>query len=154
MATPVNYRVHENAVLSYRGEVSDLVWDVLSTSRDLAQLYAPKRTGRLAKSIRAARPKPSGIYQFSGTCSASVGYALYVHDGTSGPIYPKRGKYLTVPHQMGVLGGAALKAQGGSGQAKLYFLAHWVRGQRAQPFLAEALATALRNSDVLSYRVS
>lgn len=154
MATPVNYRVHENAVLSYRGEVDDLVWSVLKTTRELAQMYAPKRTGRLARSIRASRPKPSGIYQFSGTCSASIGYALYVHDGVPGWIMPKRGKYLTVPHVPGPVSGSVLKATGARGQAKLYFLAKEVRGQRSQPYLADALGDAVRRTDVLSYRVS
>jgi hypothetical protein len=154
MAGPVTYRVHENAVLSYRGEVDDLVWSVLQTTRELGKLYAPKRSGRLATSIRASRPKASGVYQFSGTCSASIGYALYVHDGVPGRIYPKRGKYLTVPHVQGALSGAQLKAVGGSGKAKLYFLARSVRGQRSQPFLADALGDAIRRTDVLSYRVS
>lgn len=154
MASPVTYRVHENAVLSYRGEVSDLVWDVLRDTREIAQnVTAPRRSGRLANNIRAARPKPSGIYQFSGTCSSSVGYSLYVHDGVKGRIYP-RGKYLTVPHVEGPLSGAALKASGGSGRAKLYFLAKSVRGQRPQPFMAEALTIAIGKSDLLSTRVS
>lgn len=148
----VNYRVHENAVMSYMTEVNDLVWDVLRTTRELAQLYVPKRTTNLMRSIRASRPKPSGIYQSSGTCSASMGYALYVHDGVSGWISPKRGKYLTVPHVPGPLSGSALKAAGGSGRGKLYFLAKEIRGQRAQPFLADALGDAIASTSLFSYR--
>lgn len=151
----VTYRVHENAVLSYMGEVDDLVWEVTRTSRDLAKLYAPARTGRLRGSIRAARPKRVGLYQYTGTVSASVRHALWVHDGVKGRIYPKRGKYLTVPHKPGPYSGTQLKAMGGSGKNKLYFLAkNGVRGQRPQPYLQDALADAIRGSGLLYVRTS
>lgn len=149
----VTYRVHESAVLSYMDEVDDLVWDVLQTTRDLAKLYAPSRTNRLRSSIRASRPKRYGIYKYSGTVSASVKHALWVHDGTS-RIYPKMGKYLTVPQHKGPLSGTALKAAGGSGKNKLYFLAKSVRGQRAQPYLKDALGEALGRNGLLYIRVS
>lgn len=158
MAGPVFFRVHEGAVASYMDPgdaVDDLVWDVTKTTRDLAILYAPSRTGKLKSSIRASRPKRRGLYTNASDVSASAGYALYVHDGTS-RIFPKRGKYLTVPSQRGVLSGAQIRGEGNRrpGDARQYYLARSVRGQRAQPFLADALKVALRSNSHLSYRVT
>jgi hypothetical protein len=151
----VTYRVHENAVLAYMANVDDLVWDVVQTTRELGRLYAPSRTGRLRGSIRAARPKRVGLYQYTGTVSASVRHALWVHDGVKGRIYPKRGKYLTVPHRPGPLSGSQLRAIGGKGKGKLYFLAkNGVRGQRPQPFLQDALTQSLGRNGLLYVRVS
>lgn len=159
MAGPVFYRVHEGAVLSFMDPgdaVDDLVWDVTRTARDLAILYAPVRTGRLKANIRASRPKRTGLYENASNVTANVGYALYVHDGTS-TIYPQNGKYLTVPLRMGSVSGGSIRAGYASnrrkGDVRPYFLATSVRGQRPQPFLAEALATAMRVSSVLQYRV-
>ena len=151
----VTYRVHENAVLAYMQNVDDLVWDVVRTTRELAKLYAPSRTGRLRQSIRAARPKRVGLYEYTGTVSASVRHAVWVHDGVTGRIYPKRGKYLTVPHKPGPYSGTQLKAMGGAGKGKLYFLAkNGVRGQRSQPYLRDALTDALAGSGLLYVRVN
>lgn len=159
MAGPVFYRVHEGAVLSFMDPgdaVDEAVWDVTRTARDLAILYAPVRTGRLKGNIRASRPKRTALYENAATVTANVGYALYVHDGTS-TIYPKNGKYLTVPLREGSVSGAEIRAQFASnrraGDNRGYFLAKSVRGQRPQPFLADALATAMRVSSVLQYRV-
>ena len=147
----VTYRVHESTVLSYMENVEDLVWDTLRTTRDLAKLYAPARTGRLRQSIRATRPRRNGVYTYSGTCSASVKHALWVHDGVPGRIYPKRGKYLTVPKMKGAVSGATLRKGGGP---RMYWLAKSVRGQRAQPFLADALKDSMAANGLLYLRVS
>lgn len=154
---PVHYRVHEAAVQSFNlpGQpvYEDVVWETARTTRILAQLYAPKRSGRLAQSIRASRPKPTGVYTLASSVSASIGYAVYVHEGVAGRIYPTGGKYLTVPHRRGSLSGSQLKATGGSGKGKMYFLAKSVKGQDANPFLEDAMKQALRTNDVLHYRV-
>lgn len=155
----VHYRINEAAVLSFLAPGQpvneEVVWKTAQFTRDFAKLEAPKRTGKLAASIRASRPRPAGLYQLSSSVSVAVGYGHWVHEGTEhlGLIYPKRGKYLTVPHVAGPLSGAALKASGGSGRAKLYFLARFVRGQKPNPFLADALKKALATNDVLQYRV-
>lgn len=161
MAGPVFYRIHEGAVLSFMNPgdvVDDVVWDVTRTARELAILYAPVRSGKLKGSIRASRPKRTGIYENASNVTANVGYALYVHDGVSGRIYPKNGKYLTVPMVAGSASGAQIRSQYASnrraGDNRGYFLAKSVRGQAPQPFLAQALATAMRTSGVLRYRVS
>lgn len=157
---PVFFRVHEGAVASFMNpgdDVDELVWDVTRTTRDLAILYAPVRTGKLKGSIRGSRPKRTGIYTNSSNVTANAGYALYVHDGVKGRIYPKTGKYLTVPLMPGALSGAAIRGSGGNrrlGDGRGYFLAKSVRGQASQPFLADALKVAMRTNSVLSYRVA
>ena len=154
---PVFYRVHEAAVLSYMNETDELVWDVTRTSRDLAILYAPVRTGKLKGSIRASRPARTGPYTNQAKVSAATHYALYVHDGVSGRIYPKQGKYLTVPLRMGSVSGAQIRGSGGNrrpGDGRGYFLARSVRGQAAQPFLADALRTAMARVSVGATRVT
>jgi hypothetical protein len=157
----VAYRVHEGAVQSYMNPgdaVDELVWGITRTARDLAKLYAPSRTGRLKNSIRASRPKRVGAYENSASVSASIGYAIYVHEGTS-RIYPKNGKYLTVPTRdgRGVLSGAQIRGAGNRnrrpGDSREYYLAKSVSGQRSQPFLAQGLRTAMRTSSVAQYRV-
>jgi len=158
---PVFFRVHEGAVASFMNpgdDVDDLVWDVTRTTRDLAILYAPVRSGKLKGSIRGSRPKRTGVYTNASNVTANAGYALYVHDGVKGRIFPQKGKYLTVPLVPGSVSGAALRAQFGGnrrrGSSAGFFLAKSVRGQAAQPFLADALKVAMRTNSVLSYRVS
>lgn len=127
--------------------VYELVWDALKTTRDLAILYAPSRTGTLRRSIRANRPHKTGIFTNSGTVYANARHALWVHEGTS-RIYP-HGRWLTVPNRKSHVSGATLRAAGPqSGPGRQYFLTHSVRGQRAQPFLADALHTAIGGIDV------
>jgi hypothetical protein len=158
----VHYRVHEAAVHSFNAPgqpvYEEVVWKTAWVARDLAILYAPKRTGKLAKSIAASRPKPTGIWTLASSVSASVGYAAYVHDGVSGRIYPKGGRYLTVPSRRGIRSGAEIRAAYASnrrrGDVRPYFLALSVRGQRSQPFLEQALSVSLATNSVLQYRVS
>jgi hypothetical protein len=142
----VHYRVHETAVQSFNlpGQpvYEDVVWKTAQTTRTLAILYAPKRTGKLAANIRASRPKPTGIYTLASSVSAAVGYAAFVHDGTTGPIYASGARYLKVPYR-----------NGAQSKGKLFFFAESVRGQKANPFLEDALKQAMRTNDVLQYRV-
>lgn len=155
----VHYRIHEGAVLSFNAPgqpvYEEVVWKTAQFTRDFGKLEAPVRTGRLRDSIRASRPKPTGVYTLASSISIAVKHGRWVHDGVPFRIYPKKGIYLTVPHQEGPLSGTQLKAQGGSGHGKLYFLAkNGVRGQDANPFLEQALQRALASNDVLQYRVS
>jgi hypothetical protein len=156
---PVFFRVHEGAVASFMNpgdDVDELVWDVTRTTRDLAILYAPVRSGKLKGSIRGSRPKRTGVYTNASNVTANAGYALYVHDGVKGRIYPKKGKYLTVPIAQGSLSGSAIRGSGNRrpGDSRGYFLAKSVRGQASQPFLADALKVAMRTNNVLGYRVA
>lgn len=156
---PVFFRVHEGAVASFMNPgdaVDDLVWDITQTTRDLAILYAPKRKGTLKRSIRASRPKRTSLYKNQSNVTANAAHALWVHDGVSGRIYPKGGKYLTVPLREGTLSGSDIRAGRNrrKGDARPFWLATSVRGQKAQPFLAEALGVAMRSNAHLTYRVT
>lgn len=157
---PVFYRVHEGAVASFMNpgdDVDELVWGVTRTARDLAIIYAPVRSGKLKGSIRGTRPKRTGVYTNASNVTANVRYAPWVHDGVPGRIYPKTGKYLTVPLRAGTLSGTQIRGSAGNrrpGDARAYFLAKSVRGQASQPFLADALKVAMRTNSVLSYRVA
>lgn len=150
MARPVQFRIHNAAIASFMDPgdaVDDLVWDTLKTTRDLAILYAPMRTGTLKRSIRANRPHRTGLFTNSGIVYSNARHALWVHDGTP-RIYP-RGRWLTVPNRPGHVSGAALRHGGPkSGPGRMYFLTHSVRGQRPQPFLADALHVAMAGVDV------
>lgn len=159
----VNYRVHERAVQAYivpGGEVNDLLWDICRSTRDIAKVKVPKRTSRLMRSIRANRPKPTGLLRAAGYVGANAKNALWVHDGTP-PILASGKGYLTVPrmNQGGPVNasGSTLRkswiAAGGykSGDSKPYFTTKGVRGQNANPYLADALGVALAKEARLTY---
>lgn len=87
----------------------------------LGRAFAPKRSGQMAAGVES---------HYEGSTRDSVSMvvsapapALWVHEGTQGPIRPTAGTYLR------------LKPGGGYGVV----YAKEVRGQRANPFLAEAL---------------
>jgi hypothetical protein len=87
----------------------------------VAKGLAPVRTGRLRESISGSYdPAPPDQVIMKVTASAS--YARYVHEGT-GRIFPRHSKVLRIP--------------AGNGYPKITRPS--VRGQRAQPFLSEAL---------------
>lgn len=92
---------------------------------------APERTGTLRDSHFINRARPTG----RGTITASVGnnadYALYVHQGTTGPIVPD---------------GEALAWDGwGPWAGTRWFAPKGVAGQRAQPWLVAAYNRVARH---------
>lgn len=142
---PTFIKVHENIVQSYiqpGGEVYDLVYDVAKNSQKFARAHVNSRTGRLAKSITANRPKVDGIYQNSSLVWTNVKYATWVHEGTM-EIFPTRGKHLLVPNAPGSLSGSQLKKMHLAGGPKLYHKRTSVSGQDSNPFLLYGLREAL-----------
>jgi len=86
------------------------------------------RTGRLAGSIRGdVRPLARGM--IVGRVRAGMYYAAWVHEGTTGPIYPESASYLLVPARKG----SARKVKRA-----------WVNGQAANPFLEDALRESIQ----------
>lgn len=164
MAGPVRFHVHERQVGAYiipGGEVNDLIWDVAKSTRDIAKVTAPKRTTKLARSTRANRPKPTGLLRASSLVYNNAGHVLHVHDGT--PAISAKGKgYLTIPRTSyaggptnpsgSLLRRSWIKAGGyvGGGD-KPYFTTRLVAGQKAQPFLANALSAAMLKEPRLTY---
>jgi hypothetical protein len=164
MANPVRFRVHERQVGRYimpGGEVNDLIWDIAKDTRTIARKTAPRRTGKLAGATRANRPKPTGLLRAAALVYNNAGHVLHVHDGT--PTITAKGKgYLTIPRENYAGGpinpsGGTLRRQWlasggyGSGEPKPYFTTRSVRGQDAQPFLANALSTAMLREGRLTY---
>ena len=80
------------------------------------------RTGELARSIRGYY-EPAAPNQIIMEVHAETEYALYVHEGTTGPITSDTGERMFLP------------AWGPYTARRV----HSVRGQRANPFLADAL---------------
>lgn len=92
-----------------------------------AKAFAPKRTGRMAGQIRKdVRPLRSGTV---GRVRSPVPYSVYVHEGTGPFIYPKTGRYLSIP-----------QSRYSTGRRKLR---PFVRGQEANPFLVRAMRAAV-----------
>jgi putative component of toxin-antitoxin plasmid stabilization module len=88
------------------------------------------RTGRLAGSIRGdVRPLAKGMVV--GRVRAGMYYAAWVHEGTTGPIYPESSSYLLVP----IRKGSTRKMKRA-----------WVHGQDANPFLEDALRSSVNNT--------
>jgi hypothetical protein len=94
----------------------------------LAKVNAPIRSGELARSIEASY-EPAAPHDVVMEVAATADYALFVHEGTDGPIFPRESKRLFLP------------AWGPFRQS----FPRYVRGQRAQPFLADALREVMRD---------
>lgn len=110
----------------------------------VARGIAPRRSGTLAASHRYRGFLYRGRYKVGTRVENTAPHALWVHEGTTGPIRPTRGKYLVVPKNRGVapLGTQtylARNVRGQLGPAKSpYGFLRSVRGQRSQPWLREA----------------
>lgn len=149
-------RVNDPAVKSFLlpGQpVYEEIWGVSRETGMIARtVTAPSRTGRLRKNIQANRPNITGPYQNTALVFVRVGYGHYVHEGTlDRPPVPNKGTYLTIPknHRHSIISGGALRTQWRSGgkaafpAGRPYFTTKFIRGQRANPFLAEALHMAM-----------
>lgn len=153
-ATPrVRVSLNQSAIQKTMGGASDRI--LHQTSREVvryARLYAPVgRTGRLARSIKAGPIKKSGVRTSQIQISASTkgfgngaqkkDYAGFVHHGTYGPITPRRAKALafqaagTRYRRAGRNASQAVRRRTLPGT----IIRKSVRGQKAQPFLTEAL---------------
>lgn len=108
----------------------------------LARGIAPRRSGQLAASHRYRGFLYRGRYKVGTRVENTAPHALWVHEGTQGPITPKTGEFLIVPKTRGVrpLGTVmATNVRGQAVRAKSPFGLHRsVRGQAAQPWLREA----------------
>lgn len=116
-----------------------------------AKLLAPKRTGRLAASIRADTRPLAGNHVI-GRLRSQAPYSLFVHEGTTGPIYATNafapnftpGRFLKVPPWYG----APHKVIWADRSTKPWTPVP-VRGQSGQPFLSDAVEQILVEHGVL-----
>lgn len=90
-------------------------------SRQYMVATAPRRTGGLAGAHGIPSVTPQGLGVMYTVANRSR-HAIWVHNGTTGPITPKRHQYLQLP------GGPRAKS---------------VRGQRAQPWMEDAMNAVL-----------
>ena len=98
-----------------------------------AKLFAPKRSGRLAGGVRKDVRQTSKD-RVVGRVRSTARHSAWVHEGTYGPIYPKNGRYLSVPR-------TAAHPWNARGHGRI--LKPFVRGQAANPFLERALRAAM-----------
>jgi hypothetical protein len=125
-----------------------------------AKFEAPERTGAMKRSIGFEGPE-SDLGRYSGLLEVKVfarrRYSRFVHEGTTGPIRPKRGKMLklgSTPNGIGgyneprdpsgaSMGGVKVgkRLTGASDFVRFPTHAKSVAGQDANPFLTRGLAT-------------
>lgn len=111
----------------------------------VARGIAPRRTGTLRASHRYRGFLYRGRYKVGTRVENTAPHALWVHEGTRGPIFPRPPRrYLVVPKTVGGFSfhqatqitqnvrGQVVRAKSPNGYYKS------VRGQRAQPWLREA----------------
>lgn len=95
----------------------------------LAKEFAPSRTGEMKRSIfgyyEPARPN-----QIVMEVWCQNDHAIYVHEGTTGPILPRDHKYMVLKPAYGPYPISLQRS---------------VRGQNAQPFLDNALQAVMRD---------
>lgn len=89
----------------------------------LAKVFAPERSGRLKRSINGTYNPSGGPFSCRMEVQASVRHALFVHEGTTGPIWASNNDFL--------------KLRPGNGWPTVY--TRTVAGQSANPFLRHAL---------------
>lgn len=101
-------------------KVGDHIADIMERTKSMSQSMVNRRSGLLSAShYTGTTCGGGGIY---GVTGAAAPYAMWVHQGTSGPITPKSAKLL--------------RLRAGNGYPVLYRRS--VRGQQAQRFLVRA----------------
>lgn len=129
MATRVHFRWNEAEFQRVLGvqTVPEAVWRAAGRTRDRAKVNLTTAgrigTGALRNSIVARRLRGGsrpGVWQEIGS---GLKYAIWQHDGTDGPIYPRRATLLR------------FKPSGSS----TFVFAKQVRGVTGTPYLTDAL---------------
>lgn len=137
------FRVHERDVMSFNDPgqpVYDMLDDLAWNMREYSRAYAPVKTGKLRSRIAKLKPSRVGPYGLEAGVAVNLKYAMFVHDGTTGPIHAngfvtgKNGE--TRRKKMKFMSG-----KGASGGRMLY--KEEVRGQRANPFLLKGFETGM-----------
>jgi hypothetical protein len=119
---PTSVRVELDPLPKNDPAVIAIMHEQTETVARIARTLVPVKTGKLRSSIVVSvNVTGQGTV---GRVAATAPHALWVHDGTRGPIRPKNAKMLSWV---------------GAG-GRIY--ARQVRGQKAQPFLTRALSAA------------
>lgn len=114
----------------------------LVQAAELARGFAPARSGELKASIRKTGTLNRGLLGAVGSLYASAPHAAYVHGGTPPVIKAKnkRGRGMPIPVASKGLPYRIVGKVPGA-----FVWRRQVRGQRPQPFLAQAVAVAFRD---------
>lgn len=128
MATTV---IIYDPVLTAMSEPGGMVWKwARQRSRKverLAKVYAPKRTGNMARQITSSFQKvPNGTVMY---VESPAWYSVFPHDGTSPWVNHRKMK---IPPGPGV-------------KSKRTIYTYARAGQRSKPFLTDALITVMRD---------
>lgn len=144
-ARRVRVRVHMNngalsAETSPGGNLYQYVARLDRLVYQFAVADAPARSGQLKASHVNAGVRKVGRYKAQGSINNTAEHALWVHDGTTGPIHARRGPYLSVPQRRG---------------STRRVLRLTVSGQRGNPWLFRAgqKAAAIMGGEVRRGRV-
>lgn len=139
MAAPVRYRIIErNVQYISKTDVGEMINEVTRYARRHAKVRGPMRSGKLIRSVNINRSKANGYLKQQGVLYANARHALWVHEGTKGPIKSKSGKAMPIP-----------KRKYGSKPPTI--LKQSVRGQKANPFLSQAIAAGLRKNNKIMF---
>jgi hypothetical protein len=137
VATRIYIRIYDSRIMALNSPgkpVGKYIHRKGDTIQRYAQQNAPRRSGRLARSVTLGDHRWRG-HRSSIEVEASAPYAKYVHNGTYGPIYPKDSLFLSVPVFPSITGVKTKRT-----------LRPYVAGQHAQPFLREAAAFVMTGS--------
>ncbi len=105
-----------------------------------AKVICPKRTGQLAESIHGS-VGANTLGTFINV-SAEASYAGFVHEGTFTPILPRFATYMKFRGYGPWTGGNATPPDG-------YWRLRSVQGQRAQPFLRDAMDAVFASHGII-----
>jgi hypothetical protein len=139
-------------ILRSQGEVTVVVYDSKITAMNapggmvyryadnkadatvrFAKAFAPKRSGRLAGGI-SKELRQTSKDRVVARIRSRARYSTWVHEGVPGLIYPKNGRYLSIPRT---------KAHPWNATGHGRILKPFVRGQTANPFLERALRAGM-----------
>lgn len=141
------YRVYDSRIDSlFTPNTTDLGRfgnTILRQSLVYARNLAPDRSGRLKRSHRSRGYLKRGPYNLAAKVENFAPYALFVHEGTTGPIFAKGSKSLVVPARTNR--GSAFIYTGTKNIAnigRLVVTRDSVAGQAANPWLEEAVELA------------
>lgn len=114
------------------GMINDYVRDMAKEAKRLMELTAPiGRSGELARSHHyRVRPRKSSTI---GHVYNDADHALFVHDGTG--LYGPNHALIPGPHRFAYTRPPLRKGMG---------MPKWTRGQRSQPWMADAIETVGR----------
>jgi hypothetical protein len=171
MARPASHRlfIHEHEVQAYirtGGEARDLINDIARDARLEASLILARgtygsrngshnRSGRLTSGNNWNRAKDTGPLTATSEFYNNAKHVWYFMEGTTGPIRAKgQWGYMLVPRHVTPQYSRRSKGAGSElyeawkGRNKKgrkgFFQAKKVRGQKAKPFMEDALRTSMR----------